>query len=187
MKAVSCMCTESIGFEQAAWASYPAPPPGTVVPLANTLPSLLDTYALTVGLNSGPLEYQFDGFPKTVRYVVDAITLTQLASTDLAFLSNLLCAPNGATTIANNSKLASLAGLKAKFSKFSTSDQQLTMSNNPELFQPGFQQLGSALRCNGTTSRLTLSQVFVAPADCPNNGNALSTVADVCSYLVNGC
>lgn len=178
------VCAASIGFEQAAWTDNPAPPFGTVVPLVNELPSLWQTLSLTVGAQSGPLEYLFDGFPKNVQYVVNSLTLSQLGSTDLGFLSRIYCAPLGTTTISDNPQLSSLTGLRAKF--FESPDQKLIISNNPELFRPGFQPLGHSLLCDKPGFSLNLI-VSAAPADCPNNGNPLSSVADVCSYLVNGC
>lgn len=198
------MYAGSIGFEQAAWSGYSAPPPGAVVPFVHALPSLYFTTELTVGAKSGPLDYQFDGFPKTLKSVIYSITLTQLGATNLEFMSMLLCAPFMSITITDNPQLSSLAGPPAIFY---SAGQDLISSNNPNLLRPGFQPLGSPPQCNigpaspltliknikdikdinGPASPLTPLKISVAPLDCPNNGSPLSSVDEVCSYLSNGC
>lgn len=170
-------------MDRAATVGFPGPPPGVVIPIANTLPSLLYTTQLTVVRDS--VDYTFDGFPQTLQVVAEAKVLANLSTSDLSFLSNGVCAPIFQVLVLNNLQLTSLSGLVAYFY---ISFPQLIVSGNPLLLQPGLQPLGPALQCNGPTSPLTLDNVEVEHSDCPNNvNNPLGTVDQVCAYLYDQC
>lgn len=173
-------------MERADEVSFPAPPPGVAILVANTLPYLLYTRALTVGpLTGQPLDYNFDGFPQTLRVVADSMNLNDLSTSNLSFISNVVCAPQVQVTILDNLQLTSLQGLVAYFYDAA---QNLLVSGNFDLLQAGLQPLGPALQCNGPTSPLTINSISVEHSDCPNNvNNPLSTVNQVCAYLNDQC
>lgn len=100
------------------------------------------------GLSQTGLDYMFNGFPRTVQGVQDTITLKTLSTSNLSFLSNVVCAPAVITTIYNNPSLASLSGMIAHFYDPS---QGLQVLGNP-LEHLGCQALGPMLQCSGATS-----------------------------------
>lgn len=175
-------------MERADWVGFSPPPADTLIFVSDTLPSLLYTSDLTVAAQSpGPIDYTFDGFPNALKVVQNSMTLSQLGATDLTFLSNLVCAPAGTTTISNNPSLAYLSGLIAYFYDVG---QGLTMASNPLLTQFGLQPLGFALQCDGaswSSSPLTLSTFSVEINNkCSGSyTNPLTSVNELCGYLVD--
>jgi hypothetical protein len=171
-------------MEPASILGSPPPPSGTVINIADTLPNLL--YATAGGLlvsaqAQTPLDYSFNGFPKTVTYARDNILISNVTASDLSFLSNVVCAPV-IFNITDNSQLTSLSGLNV-WPWDGGPLQNITMLNNPLLLQPGFQPLGPLLQCESGSSPQKLAQVLVTPASC---NQTLTTVNAVCAYINNG-
>eukprot|EP00884_Botryococcus_braunii_P023498 jgi/Botrbrau1/9832/Bobra.0313s0011.2 len=177
------LALKSLAVEPSSYISNQTPPPGTVINLADTLPNLL--YATGRGLLTSyiirtPLGYSFNGFPKNVEYAKDYIVLSDLSTSDLSFLSNVVCAP----TILHigeyqNSQLTSLSGLNfwpAGDLKF------LFMTDNPLLLQQGFQPLGAMLECRAGSSPQSEPQVIhVTVVECPYK--LLGNLNELCRYI----
>lgn len=171
----------SLMVESAAFYAYSSPPNGTIIQLSNTLPNL--TYLTTGGLlvasqtNFGPLGYLIDGFPKTVTFSRDNIVAKDTTSTDLSFLSNVVCSP-GVLMIADNLNLTSLSGINIWPTGVL---QRVIASNNPLLNRTGYGPLGALLECGSEPP--TAVTVDVAPSDC----RRLTNVAELCFYIGFGC
>lgn len=183
----SSVCTDLVDVISAFLIGLPSPPTGAVIPVSNTLPSLkFVKAAASAWLTLENSKVEFDGFPKTLQLVRDFMSLSRLSTTNLSFLSNLVCAPTGFTEITDNTHLTSLSGLQAYF-RSSQSFQRMTFSNNPLLLRRGYQPLSSVLQCNGATSPVSFP--FSASInDClGGNPNPLTSVTEFCSYLVNDC
>eukprot|EP00884_Botryococcus_braunii_P014746 jgi/Botrbrau1/23272/Bobra.0102s0015.1 len=162
----------------------PSPPAGTVINIADTLPNLL--YATAGGLavsafGNAPLSYSFNGFPRSIVYARDNILVSDVSTSDLSFLSNVVCAP-ATLTIGQfgNSQLTSLSGLNVWPEGLL---QKVGVLNNPLLLQQGFEPLGALLQCEAGTSPQTISMVGVNPVEC---NQLLSDLTQLCSYINYG-
>lgn len=173
-------------MEQAAILGYPDPPPGTTISLTNALPNLqlvrqgigVNTLSQTPGL-----PYTFDGFPKSVVYVGFSILALNLNTTDLSFMSNILCAPQ-TFVLGLNFNLASLSGLNIWPSG---SLRTLVVRANPQLSQTAYQPLGAVLQCqDGSSPQNATVRAQVFPDDC-DPIQELPSVDDFCLYLRFGC
>lgn len=185
------VCTDDIRMDASSLVltklglkAGPPPPAGAVIPVSNTLPSLKNAQSLVAGFYNR-FDYEFDGFPKTIQVVRDGMTLRNLSTSDLSFLSNLVCAPK-LTRISDNAHLTFLSGLRAYFS-FPTV-KTLDVGGNPQLLRSGYQPLGPVLQCDGASSSLTLQSFSAEVNDClGSNPNPITSINGFCSYLVNPC
>eukprot|EP00884_Botryococcus_braunii_P014738 jgi/Botrbrau1/23265/Bobra.0102s0010.1 len=171
----------SFNLEPPSFLGFSSPPTGTVLNIADTFPNLL--YATGDGMfvsgqPQGPLSYSFNGFPRNMVYVRDSIIVSYLSTSDLSFLSNVVCAP--ATLIIGqrgNTQLTSLSGLKVWPEGLL---QYIGVMNSPLLLQQGFQPLGALLQCEAGTSPQTISTVRVNPVEC---NQLLTDLTQLCTYI----
>lgn len=166
------------------------PPPNPLtatIPVSNALPKLqYVSERLSVGIYSNStITYTFDGFPASVVRV-PSITITNTSFQDVAYLSNMVCAPQS-LTIRGNRDLVSLGGINAwpayagPLAANATSLNRLEMAENPKLLRAGYAPLGPVLQCNATANATSPSNVTVnvSTATC----GSFASATGLCSFI----